>query len=78
MSVLISTDDCVPLERTPRVGDCVNEWAAVDLGGGGDVAHSALELSGKDLGPDGSGDGVAEGGTDVVGGKVETGDDGDV
>lgn len=78
--MLIRLDDGITLGGTNGVGGRHLEGVAVGLHGESVVdAREVLgELRGEDLGPDSTGDGVTEGGADVVEGEVDTSHDGKV
>lgn len=81
LDVLVSFDKSHALGGAPSVLQHKLERAAVGQGDEGvvvELGHFADNLLGQGLGPDGTGDGVTEGGADVVRGQVEGGDDGHV
>ncbi len=79
---LVGIDDGHSLGGVPGVFGGEAEGVAVGGYGEGGVGGHGGEvggyLGGEHLGPDGAGDGVAEGAADVVGCEIEGGDDGHV
>ncbi|VUC21009.1 unnamed protein product [Clonostachys rosea] len=71
-------DDTLALGGVNGVQGGDSGGAAIDLDREGLVAELLGKVAGEDLGVDGTRDGVAQGGADVVGGQVDTGHDGQV
>jgi len=76
--MLITGNHGLALGRIHCICCSEHERVAVGVGCESGVTETAVEFVGEGVGPDGAGDSVAEGGTDVVGCEEEAGDDGDV
>jgi hypothetical protein len=75
---LVGKDHFIPGKGTNGVRGRKHQWFGVDRCGECLVSESAAQLSGEYLVPDGTGDCVTEGTSDVVRCKEDTGDDSEI
>jgi hypothetical protein len=78
LHMAICLHDCIAFQGPDRIGRSESKRVGIDSSCKGGVAGLPLELPWYDLLPHGTGNGVPECASDVVGCEVYTSDDGDV
>lgn len=76
--MLVGQNNVVPIGRANRRSGCEFKGLRIDICGQGLVAKPVDELTGQYLVPNRTRDGVSKSTANVVGGKVKTGNDGEV
>jgi hypothetical protein len=74
----VSLSDTLSLGGSGGVRDDGGVWASINFHGEGSIGETSVELDWHPLVPDGSGNDISKGTSQVVEGKVETGNNGDI
>jgi hypothetical protein len=78
LRLLVGENHIISIRRPHRVRICEEQRLCIDFRCEGGISKPATELYGENLIPDGARNGIAQGAADVVGCKVNSGDDGEV